>query len=306
VTRGVPSRRRASAVEGYGSDDEEGEHGKITTIEAGGMEGDEEGWVAPPPAEEASALDLDLDGEEAKGGEEKEPAAATTTAAEPADPEGDDDDDEDDDEDIPDLEDLEIVDEDDIDEAALPAASVAASAAARAAKELRATAALSETSKPRNSKNATNSNVVPVRTYDLSISYDKYYQVPRFWLAGFDESKRPLSSEALLEDVAAEHARKTVTMEPHPHLSSLASSSSPKVASIHPCKHAAVMKKLVSMGAGGGEASATTKEGGGGEEAKTKTAELDPESYLVLFLKFISSVIPTIEYDFTMHASVGR
>jgi hypothetical protein len=106
--------------------------------------------------------------------------------------------------------------------------------------------------------------------------------------------------------VAAEHARKTVTMEPHPHLSSLASSSSPKVASIHPCKHAAVMKKLVSMGAGGGEASATTKEGGGGEEAKTKTAELDPESYLVLFLKFISSVIPTIEYDFTMHASVGR
>ena len=30
------------------------------------------------------------------------------------------------------------------------------------------------------------------RTYDLMITYDKYYQVPRFWLVGYDESRQPL------------------------------------------------------------------------------------------------------------------
>ena len=42
----------------------------------------------------------------------------------------------------------------------------------------------------------------------------------------------------VLEDVSEEHARKTVTVEPHPNLSITA-------ASIHPCRHAEVMKKLV-------------------------------------------------------------
>lgn len=30
------------------------------------------------------------------------------------------------------------------------------------------------------------------RTYDLMITYDKYYQVPRFWLVGYDENRLPL------------------------------------------------------------------------------------------------------------------
>ena len=42
----------------------------------------------------------------------------------------------------------------------------------------------------------------------------------------------------ILEDVSEEHARKTVTVDPHPHMSISA-------ASIHPCHHAEVMKKLV-------------------------------------------------------------
>lgn len=33
------------------------------------------------------------------------------------------------------------------------------------------------------------------RTYDLYITYDQYYQVPRFWLVGFDEAKRPLTPQ---------------------------------------------------------------------------------------------------------------
>lgn len=44
----------------------------------------------------------------------------------------------------------------------------------------------------------------------------------------------------ILEDVSEEHARKTITVDPFPH-------SGVPAASIHPCKHASVMKKLGSM-----------------------------------------------------------
>lgn len=33
------------------------------------------------------------------------------------------------------------------------------------------------------------SAVLPTRSYDLSITYDKYYQSPRLWLFGYDEVK---------------------------------------------------------------------------------------------------------------------
>jgi hypothetical protein len=42
-------------------------------------------------------------------------------------------------------------------------------------------------------------------------------QVPRFWLVGYGEDRAPLTPAQVLEDVSEEHARKTVTMEPHPH-----------------------------------------------------------------------------------------
>ena len=35
-------------------------------------------------------------------------------------------------------------------------------------------------------------DILHTRTYDLMISYDKYYQVPRFWLRGYDEHRHPL------------------------------------------------------------------------------------------------------------------
>ncbi len=50
----------------------------------------------------------------------------------------------------------------------------------------------------------------------------------------------------ILEDVSEEHARKTITVDPFPHGSFTA-------ASIHPCKHSLVMKKLVSIAAEGGK-----------------------------------------------------
>lgn len=120
-------------------------------------------------------------------------------------------------------------------------------------------------------------NIVRTRTYDLYITYDQYYQVPRFWLVGFDETRHPLSAEQILDDVSEEHAKKTITVDPHPHLAVHA-------ASIHPCRHAEVMSKLA------------------GNFVKSGR-EFSVDHYLVLFLKFIASVVPTIQYDYTM--SVG-
>lgn len=34
--------------------------------------------------------------------------------------------------------------------------------------------------------------ILRTRTYDLYITYDQYYQVPRLWLVGFDETRHPL------------------------------------------------------------------------------------------------------------------
>lgn len=52
-------------------------------------------------------------------------------------------------------------------------------------------------------------NILRTRTYDLSITYDKYYQTPRVWLTGYDESRMLLQPELVMEDVSQDHARKT-------------------------------------------------------------------------------------------------
>ncbi|KAK2151720.1 hypothetical protein LSH36_353g01064 [Paralvinella palmiformis] len=74
------------------------------------------------------------------------------------------------------------------------------------------------------------SGILQTRTYDLNITYDKYYQTPRLWLFGYDENRKPLTVEQMYEDISQDHVHKTVTMEGHPHL------SGPPRASVHPCK----------------------------------------------------------------------
>jgi len=118
--------------------------------------------------------------------------------------------------------------------------------------------------------------IVATRTYDLNITYDKYYQTPRLWLFGYDEVRKPLSVDEMYEDFSADHANKTITIETHPHL------PGPPQASVHPCRHAQVMKKLIDQ----------ITEGGG---------ELGVHMYLIVFLKFVQAIIPTIEYDFTQN-----
>lgn len=75
-----------------------------------------------------------------------------------------------------------------------------------------------------------------VRYYDLHMTWDKYYSVPRFWLVGFSSNKA-LSTNEVFEDVSSDHAGSTITWDRHPHEPIMG-------ASIHPCRHASTMKKL--------------------------------------------------------------
>jgi len=125
----------------------------------------------------------------------------------------------------------------------------------------------------------TSGEIIQTRTYDLHITYDKFYQTPRLWLFGYDEARKILTVDQMYEDVSQDHAKKTVTMETHPHLNSVIA------ASVHPCRHAEVMKKIIQ----------TVTEGG---------KELGVHMYLIIFLKFVQAVIPTIEYDYTQNFSL--
>ena len=51
------------------------------------------------------------------------------------------------------------------------------------------------------SKSGAESEIVETRTYDLYITYDKYYQTPRLWLVGYDEHNKPLTIEEMYEDI---------------------------------------------------------------------------------------------------------
>ncbi|KAJ3900956.1 autophagocytosis associated protein [Lentinula edodes] len=162
-------------------------------------------------------------------------------------------------------------------------------------------------------------NLLQVRTYDVMITYDKYYQTPRIWLQGYDENRTPLTPSQIFQDVSADHALKTVTIEPFPHSSSL------QAASVHPCKHASVMKKVIermnnsvvaeqlaqqkipkekkkwpfgrkTSGTGKDDKNAAAAAAAGDDE---EVEGMRVDFYLVVFLKFIASIVPTIEVDST-------
>lgn len=118
---------------------------------------------------------------------------------------------------------------------------------------------------------------VEIRRYEVSIVYDNYYRTPRVYLKGYGSSGAGLGPEEMMEDIVQDYAGKTATMEMHPHLP-----SDGIYVSIHPCRHAETMKRIL--------------EGVAGDTMQTLPTV---ESYLFFFLKFIASMIPTIEYDFT-------
>lgn len=119
------------------------------------------------------------------------------------------------------------------------------------------------------------------RMYTLAIVYDKYYRTPRVYLQGSTVAGVVMSPDQMMEDIVQDYAGKTATIERHPHLPSAG-----VYVSIHPCRHAATMQRLLQACIGA--------------EAPTVA------SYMTYFLKFITSMIPTIEYDYTPSASIGR
>ncbi|CAD6893153.1 unnamed protein product [Tilletia controversa] len=209
-------------------------------------------------------------------------------------------------------------------------------------------------------------NLLSVRTYDCLITYDKFYQTPRMWLVGYDEHGAPLKPAQIFEDVSSDYAQKTVTIEPFPHAASMST------ASVHPCRHASVMKKIIERmngsvveeqrkakaaavpaGSGGGEGTASGEKGAkkkktwaslgsavrkvtGGSSSKDSNAsgsstpgsaaaanadgavgdvsaedadELEGirvDHYMIIFLKFMSSVLPAVELDATSGWAVTK
>jgi len=125
------------------------------------------------------------------------------------------------------------------------------------------------------------------RLYDLTIVYDQYYATPRMFLFGYNEKDHtlPLTANEMKEDIYSSNREKTVTVDPHPFL------KMPSI-SIHPCRHAETLVRFL----------ARMEERFRDEQEDLPEDKKVPfvfPSYFALFvfLKFISSVVPTISYD---------
>ncbi|EPS42486.1 hypothetical protein H072_3633 [Dactylellina haptotyla CBS 200.50] len=176
----------------------------------------------------------------------------------------------------------------------------------------------------------------PLRTYTLYITYSTYYSTPRLFLTGQDgASGSPLNYDEMMEDIVGDYKDKTVTVEPFNFLD-----GNLRMPSVHPCKHASVMRLLLDRANAAAkakkrreaEAERGTESGGESKEereweeidysktlAEAKEEENDQQGkaegssassatdeairvdqYLVVFLKFMASVTPGIEHDYTM------
>ena len=111
--------------------------------------------------------------------------------------------------------------------------------------------------------------------YDVYITYDQYYRTPRIWFVGTSVDGHQLSQKETYEDFMPEYLNISLTMELNPILNI-------HCTSVHPCKHAYAMKRMFAFDM----------------ESKDES-EICIENYLVYFLKFVSSVIPQLEFDRT-------
>ncbi|KAI4162907.1 MAG: hypothetical protein LQ342_003418 [Letrouitia transgressa] len=196
------------------------------------------------------------------------------------------------------------------------------------------------------------STSAPTRTYTLYITYTPYYRTPRFYLSGYLSPSQPLPPHQMMDDIVGDYADKTVTLEDFPFFD-----HGVKMASVHPCRHASVMKTLLDRADAalklrlakrrvlakssslvndktGGEREDLSMEGlvegisgahissengkgkeaaGGGEEwevlqhgeeqgkgGEEEVAAIRVDQYLVVFVKFLSTMTPSIEHDYTM------
>lgn len=158
-----------------------------------------------------------------------------------------------------------------------------------------------------------NSNL---RKYDLYITYSTSYRVPKMYLVGFNSNGIPLLPKQMFEDISGDYRDKTATIE------TLPVSYNTMSVSIHPCKHSSVMKVLMAHAAASKKTENPADLAGLAEQTGSLNLkdevpgrdfgeDVDIEEnvpgvrvdqYLIIFLKFIASVTPGIEYDYTMDA----
>jgi ubiquitin-like-conjugating enzyme ATG3 len=70
--------------------------------------------------------------------------------------------------------------------------------------------------------------------------YSPYYRTPRLYLSGYLPNGQPLPPHLMMDDIVGDYKDKTVTLEDFPFFA-----NNIKMASVHPCKHASVMKTLL-------------------------------------------------------------
>lgn len=108
--------------------------------------------------------------------------------------------------------------------------------------------------------------------YDISITYDKYWQVPRIWISGKKINGTHLTSDEIFKDICYDYAKKTVTIENHPY--SLYSH-----VTIHPCGHSHLMLKIIQLMI---------------QDNKTPNVE----DYVQLFMIVMQNIMPTLELNY--------
>lgn len=143
------------------------------------------------------------------------------------------------------------------------------------------------------------SDASQLRKYDLYISYSTSYRVPKMYLVGFNANGIPLLPDQMYEDISGDYKDKTATIE------NLPMSYNTTSVSIHPCKHSSVMKVFMKHSKAAAASESSNPTGDLTDDDTNNSTENDGirvDQYLVIFLKFIASVTPRIEYDFTMDA----
>src|SRR3569833_3691421 len=70
--------------------------------------------------------------------------------------------------------------------------------------------------------------------------YSPYYRTPRLYMSGYLPDGQPLPPQLMMEDIVGDYKDTTLTLEDFPFFANYI-----KMASVHPCKHAPVMKTLL-------------------------------------------------------------
>ena len=172
VTRNIPCLCRAKDLL-KGKMEEE-----LLQLQEGEAEAD--AWVATGGSTAAGGVedeiaDMSLADDPAEGAEGSGSAVPEGQAASASTPQADDA--ESDSDDVPDMEDFVVEEEDDTVTIHHPSSNREGERESQAGEE---------------------NKILRTRTYDISVTYDKYYQTPRFWLVGYDETRQLLKPELAL------------------------------------------------------------------------------------------------------------